>query len=292
MSKNKIIKLICAAILILLIIACIGFYIADIVINDSAPTENLFKALAVIFICCGSLIRIFYQKGRRNLAFYDSQYREFTSIAFIDAPAHKKKLLRALRLYNEDNFEKSLNLLSSLKPVCKSRDDLYTVGLFTALVLTDMRLEDDAIIIYNALINMNITSSTIYGNLGSLYSSKGSYDEAISNLHLAIQNDESNPAPYSNLAKLYFDKHDFDIAERYALKALDVNFKFRQAASLLAIIYSLEGDTDRAEKYTHIAITNGENPNKLKNAIEYYREEKYTDKHLSDSEDEDCEGDE
>jgi tetratricopeptide (TPR) repeat protein len=167
---------------------------------------------------------------------------------------------------------KALKYLGQLKQVSKERDDLYAVGLFTGLVFTDMEYHKDAIIVYKALLNMNISSSTIYGNLGSLYSNLGNYDDAIACLRLAIQNDEKNPAPYNNLAKLYFDTYDFENAIDYALKALKINHKFRQSASMLAIIYSLKNDKDHAEKYYHIAISCGEDPSRLQRAIKHYQE--------------------
>ncbi len=268
-------------VLIVLMMATVALYVVDIILNNTPPSENLFKALAVIFASAAALVRLLANKGRRRLEFYESQYSEYIEGAFADAPLHRKKLLCAIRLYNEDNYNKALKYLLQLKPVCKGREDWYAVGLFTGLVLTDVGLKKDAVIVYDTLIGMNITSSTIYGNLGNLYSSMGHYDDAISTLRLAIQNDEKNPAPYNNLANLYFDTYDFENAKRYALQALDVNHKFRQSASLLAIIYSLENDKENAEKYFHIAISSGENPAKLQQTINRYRAELTRDNNSS-----------
>ena len=271
MEKKKILKTTLTVILVALIIASVVIYFVDIILNNTSPTKNLFKVLIAIFICSGSLIRLFVKKGRRDLAYYESQYYEHIGAAFANSPFHKKKLLCAIRLYNEDNLSKALKYLSELKQVCKERDDLYAVGLFTGIVLTDMGFAKDAICVYNALLNMNITSSTIYGNLGSIYSGMGNYDDAIATLRLSIQNDENNPAPYNNLAKLYFDTYDFENAKNHALKALKINHRFRQSASLLAIIYSLENDKENCEKYSHIAISSGEDPMRLQRAIKLYQ---------------------
>lgn len=271
MAKKRIIRTVIVILLTLLIVFSAAFYVYDIVINESSPTENLFPALAAIFICAGSLVRILAKRGRRPLKFYESFYSKDIYGAFENSYFNRQKLLCAIRLYNEDNFGKALKYLSQLKPACKTREDLYAVGIFTALVFTDMGYSNDAIVIYNALINMNITSSTIYGNLGSIYSGLGRHDDAIAALRLAIQNDEKNPAPYHNLAKLYFDTYDFENAKKYALKALEVNHKFRQSSSMLAVIYSLENDKENAEKYKHIALTSGETPERLHKAILHYK---------------------
>ncbi len=274
MAKNNTTKNILIIILTVLIIASGWFYVGDIILNGTPLTDNLFQLLAAVFICIGSLIRLLTAKGRRSLEFYEHQYNQHIEHAFSNSPFYKKKLLCAIRLYNEDNFKKALKYLLELKSVCKEKEDLYAVGLFTGIVLTDMGLQDDAVHVYNALINLNITSSTIYGNLGSVYSNMGNYNDAIAALRLAIQNDRNNPAPYNNLAKLYFDTYDFENAKHYAHKALDINHKFRQSASMLTIIYSLENDTENTEKYFHIAISSGSDPSELQQAIKYYKSEK------------------
>ena len=121
---------------------------------------------------------------------------------------------------------------------------------------------------------MNITSSTIYGNLGNIYLTLGNQQDAISYIRLAIQNDENNPAPYNNLANLYFEISDFENAKIYAEKALQINYKMYQASTLLAIIYTLEGDKANAEKYSHMAIAGGRPAAELNEVIAYYVAEK------------------
>ena len=49
--KKSNIKIVLGVILIVLIIASVGFYIADLIINKTPPTKNLFRTLAVVFAC-------------------------------------------------------------------------------------------------------------------------------------------------------------------------------------------------------------------------------------------------
>ena len=151
MMKNKNVKIILAVILVALIIGSIVFYVLDIILNSTPPTKNLYKVLLAIFICGGSLIRLFVKKARRSLAYYESQYHEHIENAFANSPFYRRKLLCAIRLYNENNLGKALKYLGQLKQVSKERDDLYAVGLFTGLVFTDMEYHKDAIIVYNKL---------------------------------------------------------------------------------------------------------------------------------------------
>ncbi len=273
MSKNKLIKIICITLLLALIVAAIAFFIIDIVQNGTPPKENAFKMLAAVFICLGGLARIFSPgaKSGRGLRFYEIQYQKEIRNAFFDAPSCKRRLLTALKLYNENKLDKAAKMLIDLRPSCKTKDDFHVVDLFVALCMTDMGFYEEAAHTYNKMIENNLATSTVYGNLGSLYSKMGNYDDAIRAFRLSMQNDEKNPYPYNNLAKLYFDTFDFENAKIYAKKALELNHKFRQPATLLAIVYSLENDKENAEKYSHIAISSGETPERLKTALEHYK---------------------
>lgn len=287
MKKNKALKIILTAIFICLIALTVAFYVFDIVKNDSPPSKNIFRTLALIFALLAGIVRVQAIGGkRRSLDYYKVQYAEQLGSAFEDSFLNQKKLLCAIRLYNEGNNTKALKYLSQLKPICNTRDDVYAVGLFIALTLTDMRLENEAAEIYKQMISMNVVSTTVYGNLGHIYASLGNYDDATSYLRLAIESDEKNPVPYSNLAKMYFDTYDFENAKNYALDALEINHKFRQPATLLAIIYSLENDIPNADKYSLIATSNGETPERLKSAIERYKAA-MSEKDESDNEDSD-----
>ncbi len=270
--KNNILKIVLISILVLLIVASVAWYIVDIA-NGTPPEQNLFSMLAATFICLASLIRIVNGKvgARQRLDFYEREFSAYIKGAFSHSPFLRKKLLCAVRLYNENRLDKAAKYLIDLRPACKTEEDIHAVGLFLGLTFTDMGGAETAVKVYRELIDMNITSSTIYGNLGSLYSGLGMYEDAIANMRLSIQNDENNPAPYNNLAQLYFNLREFEKAKEYANKALQINHKFRQSSSLLAVIYSLEGDADNAEKYSHIAITSGYDPQKLKASIEYFK---------------------
>ena len=274
MRQSNVIKIVLLIILIILMIVTLGFYIADLIINNTPPQKNLFRTLAIVFMCLASTIRLWTNKGRRNLVSYESAYQKHIKDAFADRPFYKKKLLCAIRLYDEGKCDKAIKYLLELKSVSQTQDDIYAVGLITGLALTEAECYNEAIHVYNSLIEMDITSSTVYGNLGNIHLTLGNHQDAISYIHLAIQNDESNPAPYNNLASLYFETSDFENAKIYAEKALQINYKMYQASTLLAIIYTLEGDKANAEKYSHMAIASGRPAAELNEVIEHYVTEK------------------
>ena len=274
MRQSNVIKIVLLIILIILMIVTLGFYIADLIINNTPPTKNLFRTLAIVFAGLASIIRLLSNKGRKNLVSYESAYQKHIKDAFADRPFYRKKLLCAIRLYDEGKCDKAVKYLLDLKSVSQTRDDIYAVGLITGLALTEAECYNEAIYVYNSLIEMDITSSTVYGNLGNIHLTLGNRQDAISYIHLSIQNDENNPAPYNNLASLYFQTSDFENAKIYAEKALQINHKMYQASTLLAIIYTLEGDKAKAEKYSHMAIAAGRPAAELNEIIAHYVAEK------------------
>ena len=58
------------------------------------------------------------------------------------------------------------------------------------------------------------------------------------------------------------------------------------SASLLAVVYSIENDTENAEKYSHIAVSGGENPIRLRRAIDHYKMKEQERKDATDSDSE------
>ena len=144
----------------------------------------------------------------------------------------------AIRLYDEGKCDKAIKYLLELKSVSQTRDDIYAVGLITGLALTEAECYNEAIHVYNSLIEMDITSSTIYGNLGNIHLTMGNHRDAISYIPLSIQNDENNPAPYNNLAHLYFECSDFENAKIYGGVKISIKDKY---AGTIIITASVNG---------------------------------------------------
>lgn len=259
---------------ILLMIGVVLLYACDVLIAKNDPLDRLLDAALMIASGAICLYKLNTGKKRRSLDFYEKEYHKEIENAFAGSFINRKRLLCAIRFYNEDNFRKAVKLLSALKPKCRDGADYYAVGVFLALVYTDVQYYDQAIILYHQLINMNLATSTVYGNLGYIYSKYGEGEKALSCLHRALEFNPRNAYAQHNIAKFYFDKYDFDNAVIYAEKALELDTKLRQAASMLAVIYAIKEDREQAQKYFHIAVTSGERPEDLKNSIEFYRKGK------------------
>lgn len=264
-------KKIIVALFLILIIATAVLYAVGIFVGGKSPTEDLSRVLILVLTCILGILRLCIpRRGSHGLTYYEKIYEEHLKGAFADAPSDRKKLLRAVRYFHEDCYDKAVRALTKLQQKCREQADYAAVGLFVALSFTQMGFFEDAVSVYRQLLQMGITSSRIYSNLGYVYIELGKYDEALPQLHLAIQNDDRNEVAYNNLAQLHFHSFRYDLAKQYAKKALELNQKFAAPASLLAIIYAQE-DEEEAKRYFQAAVLAGAEPNGLRQAIEHFR---------------------
>lgn len=258
-------------------LAILVFYVYDINVNQTPPGKNLFRMVSILFVCFIGFNRANGSANRRSLQYYDAQYAEILKNAFISQPFWRNKLLCAVRLYNENNYDKALKYLFDMKQRCQTKEDSYAVMLFAALCFTEMGLYDHAEKTYMQLILAQNADSRIFSNLGNVLNNKGDYERAIQNFEHALEYDRNNEFAYNNIAQAHFQMHKLEEAIPYAEKALEINPKMRQASSLLAIIYDLMENKEKSEHYFHIAISSGYDATELKQAIEYFRSEKNTE---------------
>ena len=254
----------------LLIAAVIGWYFYDVFVNGASYTDNLLRTLCIICAAVAALLRggKRYSKG---LKFYENAYAAQIKNAFIeDAPA-RKKLLEGYRAYSENKLRKAENITKKLKGRCLSNADRESVYLLAGLVHTNMGLAETAISEYEELLARGVVSTTIYNNLGQQYARCGHRDRALECYEAAVSRDPGYAVGYNNIAQLYFRDGELDVAKSFAEKSLEADKSCYQAATLLAIIYAIGGDKTACERYSHMAISNGQNPTDLKNAIANFK---------------------
>ena len=268
--KKNILK----AVFVLLFVTIIGFYVFDIVVNQTPFTKNLFRTISISAMCLFGFGRLNYSVGRTSLKTMESAFADVIRTAFNGQYMNRNKLLCALRLFTEGNYRKSMKYLTQLQPECKTPDEYYAVWLFIARNFTEAQMYPEALRMYNQLVSNKLADSRIFSNMGFIYSAQGEKEKAISSFNEAIFLDKDNPNPYSNMAFLHFEAYEFDKAIPLAEKALEVNPKFRQAAGLLAAIYDQTGNKELSDKYRHIAIANGSNAEELDEWIQQFRTEK------------------
>ncbi|MBQ7295452.1 MAG: tetratricopeptide repeat protein [Clostridia bacterium] len=267
--KQKVIKGLVIAFIVLCILGVIGFYIFDVVYNQTDYTQNLFRAVLIIAGLIVTLLRVIFSGRRQSLDFYEKSYEKEIGQAFKNSML-RNKLLCAVRLYNEDRYNKALKYLSELYPKAENDRDAVAVLLFSALCYTDMGLNEQAIRTYYKLLEIDNRHEQAHSNLGLIYVHEGNYEMAVKHFDESIRCQPDNYYAYINRASCYFRQADYDRAEKDAIKSLEFKNNGIEATSLLTIIYALKGDIENKKKYFHISVANGKNPDDINEAIEYY----------------------
>ena len=253
------------------VIGVVVFFFAFFMDPDSIDPYDIFKVFSSIIGMISVALGVYGRHKRNSLATYENKYSEYLQGVFENNKALKKELLRAIRDYENNNNQKAIKSLVTLYKKADYHKDREAILLFMALCMEDCGNRNEAISYYRRLLEINPFNSTALSNLTVLYRKAGNYDEALKCGKRAIDFDIKNANAYHNVASIYFHKYEFKEAKEYAHKALEIQTNLKVAASLLAIVYSLEKNFAEAQKYTHIAVTSGEDPEKLKTAIEKYQ---------------------
>lgn len=268
-NKTKIIIL-SVAFVALVAVIIYGLITGDATIKDAIVELGV---AAVTFLVV--LLKVLWvgREIHKPLSFYEVSYRRLIEHAFKDDAKSRRKLLMALRLFDEDRCKSSLKMLKKLEDACITSHDRCAVGLFIARNYTDMGNYGDAYNKYSELIERLDVNETIYNNMGFLAQEHFSdLDTAFECYKKALDINPKHAFTYNNIAQIYFDWGEWEAAEDFAKKALEFSPKVYQAAGLLAIIYSCTGNSEDADKYFAVAVRNGKDKTELMNAIKFYKE--------------------
>lgn len=275
------------ALVVLLMAGLLGLYLYDVLVSHTPVTENLFKLLAVECLLISTLIRLRGKAVRRSLDFYEKSYEKELGTAFKDDFMGRKKLLCAVRLYNEHNYRKALKYLNDLVRRCKTTYDARAVLLFAASSYEKVGLNDYAIRTYYALLEHDSSNATAHNNLGLLFAGEGDQEMAMKHYDKALELKPNYAYPHLNKANGFFKEYDMEHAIECAKKALEIDPKMDSALVLLAIIYALQGDEEQREIYFHRAISTGRDPKEIQEAIAWYAAAKAAKEESEDEEFED-----
>ena len=261
--KLTIIRVIC----VLLILAAVGLYVYGIVVNGDGPTDNLLRSVIIALSGVSALMKTFPK--RRPLTTYANAFAKELGSAFAEDPKKRERLLEAVRLFDEDKNSAALKLLEELKLDARTRDEIYAVGLFTALCQKDLGLNAAAIATYEDTAARGAESSQLYSNLGILYGETDP-DKAFSAYMKAIKLDPQNAMPHNNVAALLLRLGEYDDAGQAAANALEINPNQHQAWTTLAVVSAIQGDAERSEKCIRKAVECGQEEAALRRAITHY----------------------
>ena len=271
--KRRTSSIIWIALLSLLILGMVAFYVYDVIWLKTPFTKNLFRTIAILCLLLGTLLKLIKGSGRKSLDLYEKAYSDELGYAFKNKPLQRKKLLCACRLHNESNYRKALKYLFQLLREAEFERDSIPVLLFIALCYTDAGFADEAIKVYYDLLKIDPNNARVHSNLGGLFISEGDFETALKHYNRSIELKPNNYYAYINRANYYFRINEYDNAISDAKQALEFKNNGIEAASLLTVIYALQGDESNKKIYYHIAITSGKKPEDLNDAVKYFLNE-------------------
>ena len=253
---------------VLLIVAGVGLWGYGVLVNGEKPTENLLRTAIIALSGVSVLLKTFPK--RRALSEYASAFRKELGNAFEGDAKLREKLLEAVRLFDEDKNRAALKELDELCQEARTRDEIYAVGLFTALCQQDLGLIDAAIATYEETAAKGAETSQLYSNLGILYGEEAP-EMALAAYKKAIQLDPENPMPHNNVGALMLRLGEYDTAGQAAANAIELNPNQHQAWTTLAIVTAIQGDGEHSEKCIRKAVECGQGEAALRGAIAHYK---------------------
>lgn len=272
MKKSKIIG---CVVIVLAMLAVIGLYVYEVVFLKKPYTENLTRFLAIFVGLVGTMVKLFAGNARRRpLEFYSKQYDEDIRYAFKNNKIARKKLLCAIRLYNENNYKKAIKYFTQLTKDIQNEHDAYAVYVFAAICFSECGIHNEAIKIYYQLLEYMPNNATVHNNLSHEHMEDGNFDLAMQHINESLRIDPYSHTTYINKANCYFYQNKIDETIENALKALSLKNNDTNSSSLLAVAYTLKDDKENAKKYFQVAVNNGKNAKDLKEAIEFFTMQK------------------
>lgn len=181
------------------------------------------KMLPLIFmLLCGfvlvGIVRIAFpysrtpRAERKNL---DAMSRKMTEGAFLHSRRCRARLLRAVRLFHNNQFRRSLKTLDKLYSRISNEQDMFAVSFFTGMCCFKFEFYDDAIDEFCACLSVR-EDPTVLSNLGNCYLKRESYDDAKECFSKAFELAPSDPFASNGLALTLYKQNDLKNAFKYA----------------------------------------------------------------------------
>ncbi|MBQ8387873.1 MAG: DUF1963 domain-containing protein [Clostridia bacterium] len=261
MKKKGIPVAVAVAIVVAAMLGVIGLVVFDMAQRGwKVDSGNLAKAGVIFAGLLITLVKLLMGMGNsRSLKLYERSYAKEIGNAFArsDSKKHRKQLLRALALYNENKYDAALKLLDELEGHCDTRDDYCAVLLFRAICYAEIGHLEVAVKEYESLLRYNEKQATAWSNLGNLKTKLGKRKEALECYENALRYDPENAYAHNNLAQAYLADGEWLKVIAPAERALELKDNLYPADSALAIAYHALGNSEKSKRHFDRAVMGG-----------------------------------
>lgn len=218
-------------------------------IKDPTNIRLLVKGASLIVIYLLTITGVYQRHSFLAEKQYESQYRDILGDAFVNDRAARKKLMKAITLYNSNRYTAAVAKLDALQKQCNCSADHSAVLMFRALCFSERNLYGEAITTYEELLKYDAQNSRAWSNLGLNYAKSGRSDLAENAYRNAIRANDKNAYAYTNLASLLLDMDEVKEALECAETALQINATLPPALSMACLASARSGDPKRAQEY-------------------------------------------
>lgn len=183
---------------------------------------------------------------------YERDYADIIKDAFNDNKKAYKKLMKGIDCYNKNNYRRAIGILERLQRDCSTANEYVAVRFFEATCYLECEFYDEAISIYEDILQRNSIFTFAWTNLGNAYLEAGKLNRAVEVIKRAIDLEPDEAVNYTNLAATYMRQGKPELAVEYAEKAIEHNANQLEAISTAAVAYKVMGDWENVEKYRNM----------------------------------------
>lgn len=183
---------------------------------------------------------------------YEKDYADIIKDSFFDNKKAYKRLMKGIDCYNKDNYRGAIRIFERLRGECSSSNEYVAVRFFEGMCYLECECYEEAIAIFEDILQRNNIFTYGWVNLGNAYMELGNLNKAIEVIGRAIDLDPDDAVNYTNLAALYGRQGNPEMAVEYAKKAIACNGNQLEAISTAAVAYKMLGDWENVEKYRNM----------------------------------------
>lgn len=188
-----------------------------------------------------ALLNLAKKRGAKGNGFDQLEQKLLTMTEVKNPSAEKLAKLRSL--FEKQQYLETLNYairLSTLYP------NSTTVMQFQGAALHGLGKVDDAIEIYERLVDLDPNLFSAYNNLSVLFSETGQLDQALDATLSAINIQPDSDIAYYNLGEIYNKLHNYDQALAAYQHSIKINPRFSAAHHALGNLYFHQGTFEKA----------------------------------------------
>lgn len=249
-------------------IVLVGMIVAVIILDSSLSVRALPFGTLIIPVS-RAMNSILHDNAKRPTTQTEKEYMALMGNAFKGKgqSSLRRRLVKAVKLFDSKKYEKSLRILNKLELKCSSACDYSAVYAFMGLNYNRSSDYKQSVRFYLNSLAHNPNQVVILGNVCTGLVGLGKYEEAAAYGKKAIECNSSYVLGYVNVAFALAYAGRFSSAMNYATHAHKLDQKLYQPLFIMAVIHLARGNKAESDRCRAQAIGLGANIEKMDKAL-------------------------